>query len=408
MAFKVLSADEVELLTENQRKWYEEELSIYKERVKFVEQMEKYENLIIGPYKPKLAVISPVKKAPKKEFKRSQVAVKRVDAFVKNAPEIVTNTIEKPVPAGIPASAKIKNVAVSYQRVPEKSKINLPKAEATVPIIKPYTAQNQAKAAIPLKAKTVIPNNMPKIVSKVSVRALPKAVEIKDTTKVRYTPVLLSESIIRNDISNSSLSDKMTSLSFSAYIQKQPVLPTVTVEIPKTQGYTAHTQPKAVLTMPVKPQKIEFTYKTENNAEVHLPRALIISPLSIMFKKAAIQAPKLFVAQKVKIPDKGVTKVDCLAVISNTPFRPNIKRMSYIKPQNKVQAVPKLSKLTAVPKLNSKAIVKNTIEINRSPIKVAAVKEYKRVTGKVKEYPQLSSVNVPSIYGNELIRKLLS
>jgi len=42
MAFNILSSNEIELLTEDQRKSYEKELAIYKERVKFVEQMEMF------------------------------------------------------------------------------------------------------------------------------------------------------------------------------------------------------------------------------------------------------------------------------------------------------------------------------------------------------------------------------
>ena len=37
MAFNILSSDEIELLTDNQRKSYEKELANYNERVEFVE-----------------------------------------------------------------------------------------------------------------------------------------------------------------------------------------------------------------------------------------------------------------------------------------------------------------------------------------------------------------------------------
>lgn len=40
MAFKILSTNEIDLLTENQRTQYEDELAIYNGRVKFVEQLD--------------------------------------------------------------------------------------------------------------------------------------------------------------------------------------------------------------------------------------------------------------------------------------------------------------------------------------------------------------------------------
>ena len=41
MAFKILTEDEIKLLTDKQRIQYENQLAIYNERVKFVEQLEK-------------------------------------------------------------------------------------------------------------------------------------------------------------------------------------------------------------------------------------------------------------------------------------------------------------------------------------------------------------------------------
>jgi len=47
MAFRILSEEEVSLLDEEQRKQYEKELRIYRQRAAFVEQIEAYEKVRI-------------------------------------------------------------------------------------------------------------------------------------------------------------------------------------------------------------------------------------------------------------------------------------------------------------------------------------------------------------------------
>ena len=68
MAFKILTEDEIKLLTDKQRIQYESQLAIYNERVKFVEQLEKLENVEIKPYEPTSTRIPAVGLSPEKIF----------------------------------------------------------------------------------------------------------------------------------------------------------------------------------------------------------------------------------------------------------------------------------------------------------------------------------------------------
>lgn len=58
MAFKVLNEDEIALLSDDQKKQYDEELSIYQERIAFVEQIEMLEKVEIPPYEAQLKEIA--------------------------------------------------------------------------------------------------------------------------------------------------------------------------------------------------------------------------------------------------------------------------------------------------------------------------------------------------------------
>lgn len=62
MAFKVLSDEEMSLLTTDQLEHYEKALEIYKQREAFVEKLTKLENAEIKPYKPNLKSIDIIKK----------------------------------------------------------------------------------------------------------------------------------------------------------------------------------------------------------------------------------------------------------------------------------------------------------------------------------------------------------
>ena len=57
MAFTVLNEDRLLLLTDLQREQYEKEFDIYKKRVDFVEQLEKYENINMKPFEPNKPII---------------------------------------------------------------------------------------------------------------------------------------------------------------------------------------------------------------------------------------------------------------------------------------------------------------------------------------------------------------
>lgn len=59
MAFRILKEEELPLLTGQQREQYERELDIYKKRAAFVEQIKRYEDTAIKPFRPKLDFTAP-------------------------------------------------------------------------------------------------------------------------------------------------------------------------------------------------------------------------------------------------------------------------------------------------------------------------------------------------------------
>ena len=68
MAFRVLNEDEIALLSDKQKKQYDEELSIYQERIAFIEQIEMLEKVEIPPYEPQLKEIAMIGGIPQKKY----------------------------------------------------------------------------------------------------------------------------------------------------------------------------------------------------------------------------------------------------------------------------------------------------------------------------------------------------
>jgi len=128
MAFRILSEEEVSLLDEEQRKQYEKELRIYRQRAAFVEQIEAYEKVRIPPYEPDLKPITVMKKFEVKPYTRPEYTVAEYKPVEK--PELpikpfkpaetgnpVLPEISKPVSTDISPVKKVENVETELQTV---------------------------------------------------------------------------------------------------------------------------------------------------------------------------------------------------------------------------------------------------------------------------------------------------
>lgn len=113
MAFKVLSQSELDLLTENQRNDYEKRFAIYHDRVKFIEQIEKFEEAEIKPYEPKLSKIPTLKKAPKKEFKKLDYSLIEFKPIKNPIKKLSHLNFDKHIRAKVPKNLIIKNTSIN-------------------------------------------------------------------------------------------------------------------------------------------------------------------------------------------------------------------------------------------------------------------------------------------------------
>lgn len=150
MAFRILTPDELALLTDRQRENYEEELALYQERVKLVEQLEKFENTVIPPYKPVLGKFSPVKKAPARAFAVPEHTVIAPDTKITCAPGI--SRIRKPyLDIRLPEHMMSPLSATDPSRLP----VALPPMKPLMPFV-PTAVAPEAKPAPNPQTKPVL------------------------------------------------------------------------------------------------------------------------------------------------------------------------------------------------------------------------------------------------------------
>ena len=133
MAFRILTSDELALLTEQQRAYYEEELAVYNERVRFVEQIEKLENAEIQPYEPVLKPIPAVRKAPEFGFSAPAYTVARNNASTVSAPH-KTVVFQDEITTALPCPDIVKPLHIKSDTIFEAPGASLPPVGvATVP-----------------------------------------------------------------------------------------------------------------------------------------------------------------------------------------------------------------------------------------------------------------------------------
>lgn len=93
MAFKILDGEELDLLSGEQREQYEKELSLYQQRVAFVERLEELEKVRLEPYEPKLEAVYVTNEAEVKPFKKAEYKVSLCEPVPK--PELQAPSYQK-------------------------------------------------------------------------------------------------------------------------------------------------------------------------------------------------------------------------------------------------------------------------------------------------------------------------
>lgn len=403
MAFRILSLEEIELLTEEQRKSYENELEIYNERVKFVEQLEKFENTVVSPYEPKFVNISDVKNAPEVVYAKPEYMVDLVDVDVNSVPEIPTANFDEPVTATVPKCLKAKGVSVEHikkakcekpkmpksgktvvpKKIIQKTEQNKPKLPQIIGAVIPtkvHKIEKQDKLFMPAKAKTVVPSVMSNSNQQVNPN-LPEKFKVKTFNQMPVTPLSINKKVA-NPVLPKSLMHFAELKSFKGAKRKDTTLLDTYI-----QNYANKTKAELpnVSNISVKKAELPNVQKTDipikaihkfshsRDSLAGLPtmdksKTNVESYINSERKKVRVSKSVLPNLQKTSIPVKDIRKSSYDFSDLPTINKPKISVEPYIKPDIEKIKVEK-SELTNVQKTNIpvKEILKSHHELSDLP-----------------------------------------
>ena len=431
MAFKILSFEELELLTENQRESYERELAIYNQRVKFVEQMERLENTVITPYELELAAIPAICEVPREEFVGPEYVLAPVVPIVKPELDVPAFDFGGQVTAVCPEHVKITNIPVGCMKKLERDKPILPVVFKAAAPANSFTKVEQQRPTLPECVKISIPDSTFHISERTSPN-LPLAVKPQNMTELCYTPITIDSSAIT--VNNPQLTMPMMEVpDFAAAEYVVPVLPKLEVEIPEI-GVMESPEVKApVLPKVIVSKQMDISFSPASEIKAELPETFDMPNIRVSFIKPSIQQIELPTVFKAEVPTKefaaskhtvselpmvSIPKSD--VVLFAAPELPKPPVQAVVKPAvcpRLLFAVPELPKPTLQTVVKPLAMPKpydGSLSVNKTPkieypsIDVLSVKPFEKIQSKASSLPTIPTVNSPGDCAEELLKIRLS
>lgn len=361
MAFRELSEKEIELLTDLQRKAYEEELAIYRERVKFVEQLEKMEHTEIKPYQPKLTPIPQVSGVPEKQFTKPEHELQQPQAVKLPVPRAEAVKLE-PLPEAVVPQVVCK-VSVPDVAVP-KAGTDAPELPVSAPVRIPQTA---IKPAQPAKAE---------FYTAPTVRA--------PTVKaVKAEPVKADLEVVEASCAVSA-----------AAKARIPAVPELTDEKPEL--------PQAVVTFAQIP-----AYNAAAPEMTALPEMPEIRSADVSYTKPEIAAAAVtpvgipaIPGKPPKMPELAVAQVPAAVV-------PQVQAYAYSAPELPDAVLPEQMQAIEIPERTFEGAIE-PLPVPEAPVLIhAPQKDFQEVDHDVRQFPEIAAVTIPEPDINEIVQALL-
>ena len=392
MAFRILNEEELPLLTDNQKAQYEKELAIYQKRVAFVEQLEKYDNVEIEPFHPKLEMIDTVDAVGVKTYQRQDYKIQLQKMIGK--PELQVNLVQIEKKAGIKLPAVlVQTTDIKFLHKIEKNKPGLPTVKKPFMVVQRFEKPEGEQLELPVVSspETIAGgyNKINKIRPKLSDITVPDAVLISfaalEQSEVELPKVAIDAPTSQLFEKPEVLIDKLPKVkkvnADSIQMYKKPKAPTVEIpKVPKSKVTSMRTFEKrktSVVALPEIPKPNVAGIRTFETSEVTVKN----------LKKT--QLPEMGVVNFIK-PDMAET---------NLPFisKPVVKANRFKNPMVYMQKLPETEVKIPVEK-QGKPIQAERIELSTPQIKAVTIKPFTKAHSKKVIIPKRDTVMVPDAY----------
>ena len=369
MAFRILSDDEIALLTDNERGHYERELDIYQKRVKFVERLEALENVSIPPYKPQLKSIPIVDVIDVKPFVKPEHKLSVRAPAVKPALRVTPFKKQKPINPNMPILSKQPAIKLRHIKKSEGIQPKLPQIDKLVPPaarfekseIKPPVLPAIAKPDIALKAYNrpgAIRPELPRvhnlrIQANMSLGALNidySGIKV-DMPKVKVPGMELSSFVMPEKPKYNLPKAPVHFTGIKAY--KKPEIAASelpAVSKPLFNGARVYKKPEQIgVKLPVLSKLHIDTYSFEEVSRVQtkLPELSDIAPVNVTFTNPEFHPPELPAVAKPSVIVPAWGKPEQVKPILPRTLKPKIQPRIFDRPERLVPALPAVTKPVA-------------------------------------------------------------
>ena len=345
MAFRILTEEEIALLTRGQRTQYEDELEIYQQRAAFVERMAELESAEIKPYEPKLEPVHFISGVDVRTFNPPEYEVTLSEPVSK--PQIKREVFAMPELAApvLPEVAAIFDLPVGRTVKIESVQPELPQVTKPDVECRPFVQSKRKPPVLPEVAKPAIavaawhqpeyahpelpvnvhkmrteskPFVMPKNIqpelpeihaafAEIKLFSNPEKANINLPTTVK--PDIKAVSFVAADFSQPEL-PKVPALNIDIRAFKNPELPETKLPGVSTPNVVAPSVKQAKIKAPVLPPvtRLDITVKSfvapQYTPDVTAPQApnVKIKPMA-KIAKANPKLPSFAKRSAVKIPD---------------------------------------------------------------------------------------------------------
>ena len=434
MAFRILTEEEVALLTERQRIQYEDALETYRQRVAFVERIAALEDAEITPYEPKLESIDFISGVEVRAFRQPKYEVALSEPVSKpqftrglfEMPELVTPDTPKitaafDVPVG--RTVKIKPVQPKLPKVIQpavegKRFVQLKRKQPVLPEVTPNTPKIAAtfdmSAGRTVKIKPVQPK-LPKIIQPVVegkrfVQSKRKQFVLPEVAK----PVGMAMAWYRPQIGSSELPTVATPVNVKNF--NFDSLEISEIRVPKNipDVYTASIETKPFV-MPEKTQPelpgihIAFAetkpFSSPEKANINLPTTVKPDVKAVSFTGADISQPELpkisalnIDIRAFKIPKSSKPKV---IGVSKSNFAARSIKLT----KAKEPVLPVVARFDVPVKSFVAPEYTPDVAAPQAPsVKIKSMRKIKKANPKLPSFAKKSAVKIPDV--NVLLNEL--
>lgn len=332
MAFKVLTQEQIDLLTEEEKTRYEKQLKLYREREAFVKQMEAYEKMELPQVRPTLKPIPVISLEEAPEIHVPEIAV--------NAPQLSANIQVPKLPEYVAPMMSVNGIPVINTTIGEIPDIHIENPQLTrtkvfVPAVPKY--QFVARTLDPISVPDPIQVHLPEMkpfkmeIPEVQVSASePVQIQIPEISAYEPPQIVPPEldSVELPKIDGERISAKMKE---AVQVQKPAMISIPAVEAPKIKAFHAELNALPQVSVP-----------TPTITELQTPEVPVVQTPVLHSLPKRTDIPDL------RMPEVPAVQTPVLQNLPNLTELPEIRVSETVALQNPTISVPELSEIPEI------------------------------------------------------------